>query len=210
MRVAPEVMNMVRRKDENGGTAVVERGNPEDIAARVAAADAEARRAAVVADIEEFRSVVQRIADGSEPDGKALAAIGSLAQRLRLPPDAVARSVRAVQEERRLQADIERTKGRIKDVKSREVELAAEIKAAEKKLLTLREELAEYAGLHRGYPYQAQAVAAVRAEHPLLFGEVEHLAERVIKADAAMSTDTFKPATNYPHLEGASRGTWEN
>lgn len=201
---------MVRRTKDDGGVAVVEAVNPDVIAARVAAADAESRRAQAAADIERWREIVASIADGHEPDGKTIAAIGSLAQRLRLPADAVAASVKALQDERRLQGELTATKQRIADVKAREQELAAQIKATEAQLVKLNAEVGTYHALHRGYPYQAQAVAAVRSEHPLLFGNVEHLVERIVKADAAMSTDTFKPARNYPNLEGLSRGTWEN
>jgi hypothetical protein len=201
---------MARRTKDDGGTAVMERkANPDEIAARVAAADAEARKAQAIADVLQWREVVASIADGHEPDGRTLAAIGDLARRLRLPPDAVARSVAAVQEHGRLQGECDRTRARIKDVKSREAELAAEMKATEAKLLALREELAEYAGLHRGYPFTAQAVAAVRSENPLLFGEPEHLAERLLKADTAMSGEVFKPGPQYAHLGNSSRGTWE-
>lgn len=209
MRVAPEVMNMVRRKDDNGGTAVVERGNPEDIAARVAAADAAARRAAVVADIEEFRSVVQRIADGSEPDGKALAAIGDLTRRLRLPVGAVSQAVKAVQDDRRHQAEVARIKGRLVEVKAREQELVAELKAAQARLLALQEELAEYRGLHASYPYVVQAANGNRGEHPLLFAPVEHVAEQLTAADSGMATATL--AAMVPQAmaaEGHSTATW--
>ena len=192
MTMALEVNMMVRRKDEHGGTAVVERGNPDDIAARVAAADAEARRAAIVGDIEEFRAVVQRIADGHEPDGRALAAIGDLARRLRLPVDAVSQAVKAVQDDRRHQAEIARIKGRLVEVKAREQELAAEFKAAQARLLALQEELAEYRGLHASYPYVVQAANGNRGEHPLLFAPVEHVAERLTAADAGMASATLK------------------
>lgn len=186
-------MTMIRRAKDNAGTAVLERtGNPDEIAARVAAADAEARRAAVVADIEQFRGIVSGIADGIEPDGKTLAAIGDLARRLRLPTDAVSRAVKAMQDERRLQAQVDDTKARLADVKAREVELAAEMKAAEAKLLALREEVAEYHALHRGYPYLVQAVSSVKGENPLLFSPVDVVAERLIKADGGMSIDTLK------------------
>jgi len=200
---------MVRRTKDDGAVAVAEAVNPDVIAARVAAADAEARKAEAAADVLRWREIVGSIADGHEPDGKTIAAIGTLAQRLHLPPDAVARSVKAVQEERRQQAAVDATKQRLADVKAREQELAAEIKATEARLRELNTEVGTYHALARGYPFQAQAVAAVRSENPLLFGDVEHLSERITKADAAMSTEVFKPAKNYPHLEGASRGGWE-
>lgn len=202
---------MVRRAKDDNATAVMERtGNPDDIAAKIAAADADARRAEAVNDIAEFRAVVERIADGIEPDGRALASIGDLARKLRLPPDAVSQAVRAVQDHRRLQAELDRTKQRIKDVKAREDELAAEIKAAQATLLALNEELAEYHGLHHGYPFQAHAVAAVKSENPLLFADLEHVAGRLLVADSGMSTATLNSMVPQRMvLEGhTSRGTW--
>lgn len=202
---------MIRRAKDNGGTAVIEQtGNPSDIAARVVAADAVARKAEAVVAVESYREIIGRIADGQEPNGKMLAAIGDLCRRLHLPPDAVARSVEAIHQERLLQAQVTHTKTRLADIKSREVELAAEIKATRAKLLALDEELAEYVGLHRGYPFQAQAVAAVRGDNPVLFAPVEAVADRLVSADAAMGSDTFaslvpQPATLQGHY---SSSTW--
>lgn len=199
---------MVRRRDD-GGTAVMERGNPEDIAARVATVEAEARRAAVMADIEQFREVVERIADGHEPDGKSLAAIGDLTRRLRLPVGAVSQAVKAVQDDRRHQAEVARIKGRLVEIKDREADLTREIKEAERKLLTLREELAEYVGLHRGYPYVVQAANGNRGDNPLLFAPVERVAERLTAADAGMASSTLKAMVPQPMAaEGHSTATW--
>lgn len=199
---------MVRRRDD-GGTAVMERGNPEDIAARVATVEAEARRAAVVADIEQFRGVVLRIADGHEPDGKALAAIGDLTRRLRLPVGAVSQAVKAVQDDRRHQAEVARIKGRLVEVKAREQELVAELKAAQARLLALQEELAEYRGLHAGYPFIVQAANGNRGDNPLLFAPVEQLAERLTAADAGMASSTLKAMVPQPMAaEGHSTATW--
>jgi len=199
------------RKNNDGAVAVMERGNPDDIAARVAALEVEARRAEATADVEQFRSIVVAIADGIEPDGKTLAAIGDLGRRLRLPPDSVSLAVKAIRDERRLQGECDRTTDRIKSVKAREVELAAEMKATEAKLLALREELAEYVGLHQGYPFQAIAVAHVRNENPLLFAAVAKVTDRLVAVDSGMSTAMFDSMKTKEwrvegHLSGAA---WE-
>ena len=199
------------RKNNDGAVAVIERGNPDDIAARVAAAEVKARRAEATADVEQFRRIVVAIADGIEPDGRTLAAIGDLGRRLRLPPDSVSLAVKAIRDERRLQGECDRTTDRIKSVKAREVELAAEMKAAEAKLLALREELAEYVGLHQGYPFQAIAVAHVRNENPLLFAAVEKVTDRLVAVDSGMSTAMFDSMKTQEwrvegHLSGAA---WE-
>lgn len=200
---------MVRRTKDDGGAGVMElTANPDAIAARVATADAEARKAEATADVERWREIVGMIADGHEPDGKTIAAIGELARRLRLPADAVASSVRAVQEERRLQGELTATKQRMADVKSRETELAQELRATEQRLRELNTELGTYHALHRGYPFQAQAVAAVRSENPLMFGDVASLVARITKADSDVGTDVFKAGPQYRHIESTTRGAW--
>ncbi|MBM4011848.1 MAG: hypothetical protein FJ286_10775, partial [Planctomycetes bacterium] len=68
---------MVRRTKDDGAVAVAEAVNPDVIAARVAAADAEARKAEAAADVLRWREIVGSIADGHEPDGKTIAAIGT-------------------------------------------------------------------------------------------------------------------------------------
>jgi hypothetical protein len=184
---------MVRRKNDDGATVVMERpATPEQIAARVAAADAEARKAELISDVEAWRRVVHDIAAGQEPDGKTLAAIGDLSRRLRLPPDSIARGVKAVQEERRLQGEADRMKQKIVSVKDREAELAAEIKAVEARLRELNTELGEYHSMHRGYPFAVHAVAAIKAEHPVVFAAPEHVADRLMAADSGMSLEALK------------------
>lgn len=184
---------MVRKTKDDGDTAVMERtGNPDDIAAKVAAADANARKAQALADVHEWRRVVSDIANGLEPDGKGLASIADLARRLRLPADAVARSVKAMQDERRLQGEADETKQRLVAITDREAELNREIRAAQARLLELNTELAEYVGLHRGYPYKAMAVAAVRSENPLMFADAGIVADRLIAAEAGIGTAVFK------------------
>jgi hypothetical protein len=187
---------MVRRTQrDDGGTAVIDNkptAAPADIAARVAAADADARLREAVAAVEQWRGIVRAIASGIEPDGPTLAAVGDLGRKLRLPPDALARAVAAVQEERRLQGECDTSRSRIAAIKAREPELAAEIKAAQAKLLALNEELAEYRGLHSAYPFAAQAVAAVKQDNPLVFAGAEIVAARLIAADNAVGTATLK------------------
>lgn len=203
---------MVRRSKSENDVAVMEPpARPEDIAARVAQADTDARKASAIGDIEQWRQIVTDIADGTEPDGKALAAIGDLARRLRLPPDAVGQSVAAIQADRRHQAEIKRCRDAIVDIKQREPALAAEIKQVERRLAELRSELAGYQGTHAGYPHAVQAANATRQENPLLFAEVEHVAQRLIAADSGMTTDLFKAMVSQPaRLEGhyTSTGAW--
>jgi hypothetical protein len=182
---------MVRRKDGNGA-AVIERKDPTDIAAMVQAVEAESRLAAIMADLEAFRGIVHGIADGQEPDAKMLAAMGDIGRRLHLPKDAVTRAVAAVQDERRHAAEVDRVKSRLVEVKAREPELAGEMRETEAKLLSLRRELNEYVGLHNTMPHAMMAVNGVRGENPLVFAALEHVAEKLLAADAGMSTAVFK------------------
>jgi hypothetical protein len=187
---------MVKRsRREDGGTVTVDntpQEKPVDLAARLAAAATEARRREAAAAIAEYRGIVHGLADGREPDGETLAAIGDLSGKLRLPPDALSRSVAALQEERRLRANLEEVRVKQAEIKAAEPRLAAEIRAAEKKLLELREQLAEYHAIASSYPWAFRAVAEVKAENPLVFGELEHVAARFVAADGAMGTATLK------------------
>lgn len=202
---------MVRRKNDSDMAVMEPPARPEDIAARVAQADIEARKASAVADIEQWRQIVTDIADGTEPDGKALAAIGDLARRLRLPPDAVGQSVKAIQADRRHQAEIIRARDAIVDIKQREPLLTAELKQVERRLAELRSELAGYAGTHTAYPFAVQAANATRQENPLLFAEVENVAQKLVAAESGMSSEMFKSMVpQRARLEGhyTSTGAW--
>jgi hypothetical protein len=200
---------MVRRTKDDGGAAVIER-SPTDIAAMVQAVEAESRRAAIMADLEAFRGIVHRIADGDQLDGKTLAAMADIGRRLHLPMDAVTRAVAAVQDERRHAAEVDRVKARLVEVKAREPELAREMRETEAKLLSLRRELNEYVSLHNTMPHAMMAVSGVRGENPLVFAALEHVAEKLLAADAGMSTSVFKgmqPQGVRP--EGHTRTNWE-
>jgi hypothetical protein len=200
---------MVRK---NSNTAVIDPpARPHDIAAKVAAHDIETRLAAARTDIEEWRRIAWAIADGHEPTGKELAAIGDLTRRLRLPPDSLGEAVRAIQTERRHQAEVERVRSSLVDIKAREPELVAEIKAAEQRVRELHAEVLNYQGIQAGYPYSVQAANAVRQENPLIFAEVEHVAQRLVAAESGMASGTIKgmvpqPATLQGHVK--TKGAW--
>ncbi len=194
---------MVKRKTDSDTAVIDPPATPEQIAARVAAADVEHRHAAAVADIVQWREIVTSIADGHEPSGKELAAIGDLARRLRLPPDAVGSSVRAIQTERRHQAEVARVRDRVTEIKDHEPQLRADIKAVEQRLLELRGQLGEYVGIHDSLHHTVRAAAEVRQENPLLFAAPEHVASRLVASDSGMALKTLTDMIPQPErLEG--------
>jgi hypothetical protein len=194
---------MVRRKNDSEVAVMEPPARPEDIAARVAQADIDARKSSAVADIERWRQIVHQIADGTEPDGKSLAAMGDLNRRLRLPPDSVAQAVRAIHASRKHDAEVDRVRDELVRIKSREPELAAEIKAAEQRVRELHAQVLNYQGIQAGYPYSVQAANAVRQENPLIFAEVEHVAQRLVAAESGMASGTIKGMIPQPErLEG--------
>jgi len=190
---------MVRRKNDSEVAVMEPPARPHDIAAKVAAHDIETRLTAARTDIEQWREIAWAIADGHEPTGKELALIGDLTRRLRLPPDSLGEAVRAIQTERRHQAEVERVRSSLVDIKAREPELVAEIKATRQKLTALISELDNYHGIQAGLPNTMRSASEIRQTNPLLFADIEHVAGRLVAADSGTGAETIKAMV--PQLE---------
>jgi len=203
---------MVRREKNDGGTAVAERlGNPDEIASRVEQAAVEARRDEVRADVVRWREIVNGVAAGREPSAADIRDIGAIAHRLRLPSDSVAIATAALKRADELDADTERFKKECADVQARKPELVAEIKATEQRLLDLR------ATLNLAIVSQSSIAATLSAanhhrnQHPLVFGNVEHVVNEVCRQDSAMGRSTLDGLKHRPQLaEGKTLVTWSN
>jgi hypothetical protein len=202
---------MVRRgTKDDGGTAVIEAtGNPSDIAARVEQAAVEARRDEVRADVLRWREIVNGVAAGREPSAADIRDIGAIAHRLRLPSDSVAIATHALKRADELDADTERFKKECADVQARKPELVAEIKAVEQRLLDLR------ATLNLAIVSQSSIAATLSAanhhrnQHPLVFGNVEHVVNEVCRQDLAMGRSTLDGLKHRPQLaEGKTLASW--
>jgi len=203
---------MVRTKSDASTAVMDPPASPEEIAGRMAAADVAERLALIAADVAEWRRVVLLIADGHDPDPKTVAAMAALCRRLKLQPDGIAEAVQAVQESRRHDAEVSRVRDALVKIKAREPELGREMKAAAARVRELHEEMAGYLGIQAGLPHAVQGAATVRQVNPLLFAKIEHVAERLLKADTGLAASTIKGLISHSsRLDGhvTSMGAWQ-
>ena len=201
---------MVKRKDYDGGTAVIERtGNPDEIAARVEQAAVEARRDEVRADVVRYREIVNVVAAGREPSAADIRDIGAIAHRLRLPSDSIAIGAAAIKRVEELDANTQRFKQECVEVQANKPALVAEIKAAEKRLLDLRAKL-DRAILSQGSIADVLSAAGHhRNQHPLVFADIEHVVGEVCRQDSAMGRSTLDGLKHRPMLAaGKTLASW--
>lgn len=201
---------MVRREKNDGGTAVIERlGNPDEIAARVEQAAVEARRDEVRADVLRWREIVNGVAAGREPPAADIRDIGAIAHRLRLPSDSIAIGTAAIKRADELDADSERFKQEAAEVQANKPALVAEIKATEQRLLDLRAKL-NLAIVSQGSMAEVLSAASHhRIQHPMLWGDIEHVVGEVCRHDAAMGQNTLDALKHRPMVaEGKTLASW--
>ena len=201
---------MVRREKNDGGTAVVERtGNPDEIAARVEQAAVEARRDEVRADLLRWREIVTSVAAGREPSATDIRDIGAIGTRLRLPSDSIAIGTAAIKRADELDADTERFKQEAAEVQANKPALVAEIKATEQRLLDLRAKL-NLAIVSQGSMAETLSAATHhRHQHPMVFGNVQHVVDEVCRQDSAMGRSTLDGLKHRPMVaEGKTLTSW--
>ena len=200
---------MMVRKNNDGATAVIERGNPDDIAARVEHAAVEARRDEVRADLLRWREIVTSVAAGREPSAADIRDIGAIAHRLRLPSDSIAIGTAAIKRADELDADTERFKKECADVQARKPELVAEIKAAERRLLDLRAKLDLAIASQGSMAETVSAATHQRHQHPMVFANVDHVVDEVCRQDSAMGRSTLDGLRHRPMVaEGKTLASW--
>ena len=200
---------MMVRKNNDGAVAVIERGNPDDIAARVEQATADARRDEVRADVLRWREIVISVAAGREPSAADIRDIGAIAHRLRLPSDSIAIGTAAIKRVAELDANTQRFKRECAEVQANKPALIAEIKAAEKRLLDLRAKL-DLAILSQGSIADVLSAAGHhRNQHPMVWANVEHVVDEVCRQDSAMGRSTLDGLKHRPMVvEGKSFASW--
>jgi hypothetical protein len=201
---------MVRRKDDDGGTAVIERtGNPDEIAARVEQAAVEARRDEVRADVLRWREIVTGVSAGREPSAADIRDIGAIAHRLRLPSDSIATGAAAINRCAELDANFERFKQEAAEVQAGKAELVAEIKATERRLRDLRAKLDLAILSQSSIADVLSAAGHHRNQHPLVFADIEHVVGEVCRQDSAMGRSTLDGLKHRPMVvEGKSFASW--
>jgi len=153
------------------------------IAAKVSQLEHDKRLARAVSDVERWREIVLSVASGKEPDGQQLADIGAICVRLRLPSDALLISVNAHREHQRTAAEATRIRSEMADTRSRRDEVFAEIKRLEQELHDRRLELQKYHANASSLPGWLGAKNDVEAKHPILFGDLQHIATSLVAAN---------------------------
>lgn len=140
----------------------------------------EIRRESVVGEVKRWREVCQGIADGREPDGKTLAEIAEIADRLSLPVNALADDVAALVELKRL---AEKAAKKQTERESLEAQ-APELKAA---LATARQEVERTTLLLRRIDVLVSSEAGagistqrLKAANPRLFADADHAADAIL------------------------------
>ena len=173
---------MPRKYTEESNVATLPPADPAAISARVAELEQGKRTARAVADLERWREIVVSVATGKEPDGQQLADIGAICVRLKLPPDALAIHVDAFVQHRRHAIELDRTRKAMHDTRGRRDELFAQVKRLEKELLDTRMEIDAYHANAAGLPPIMGAKNDIEKKYPVMFGDPQHVAARVLNA----------------------------
>jgi hypothetical protein len=181
----------------------------QELAVLLQQAAVEARRDEVRADVVRWREIVNAVAAGREPSAADIRDIGTIAHRLRLPPDSIAIATAAIKRCEQLDASTERLKQECAAVQANKPALVAEIKAAEKRLLDLRAKL-DRAILSQGSIADVLSAAGHhRNQHPLVFADIEHVVGEVCRQDSAMGRSTLDGLKHRPMVvEGKSFASW--
>ena len=202
---------MVRKTRDDGATAVIERGNPDDIAARVEHATVKARRDEVRADVLRWREIVISVAAGREPSAADIRDIGAIAHRLRLPSDSIAIGTAAIKRFEELDAHTQRFKQECAEVQAAKPALVAEIKATEKRLFDLRAKLNLAIASQGSMADVLSAAGHHRNQHPMVWADIEHVVGEVCRQDSAMGRSTLDGLKHRPMVaEGKTLASWSN
>jgi hypothetical protein len=161
----------------------LEPADPVAIAAKVSQLEHDKRLARAVADVERWREIVLSVASGKEPDGQQLADIGAICVRLKLPPDALAIHVAAFLQHGQHSIELDRSRKAMQDTRGRRDELFAQVKRLEKELLDTRMEIDAYHANAGGIPGLMGAKNDIEAKHPVIFGDVQHIATSLVAAN---------------------------
>jgi hypothetical protein len=185
---------------EESNVATLPPADPAAIAAKVAELEHDKRTSRTIADLERWREIVVSVAAGKEPDGQQLADIGAICVRLKLPPDALAIHVAALVQHGRHATELDRTRQAMQDTRARRDELFAKIKRLEKELLDARLEIEHYQANAGGLPGMIGAKNEIESKYPVMFGQLEQVAERFL--DAGVGTVSRPVAATATAWEG--------
>lgn len=152
---------------------------------RTALADAaqrtqDIRRETVVRDVSRWLETCQGIASGREPDGRMLAEVAEIADRLSLPHNALADDVAALVEHKRLvdKAAAKRAERESLEAQAPELQKAlADAKKEVERITLLFRRITSLTGSEVGI---AQSAAKVKADNPRLFQPAETAADSIL------------------------------
>ena len=168
--------------DVDGGLAVAElpKRSPTEIAADAAARSEEMRRAALIVDVENWRAIVAKIAQGDEPSGEELRDIAELASRLKLPEGSLAAHVAVLEQDKRLHESLANQKELGAKAEARSPLLQKELEAARRRVAELVAEADANFYTQADVGHLTHRVGAYRQKNPMMFQPVELLAEQMI------------------------------
>ena len=145
------------------------------------------RRESVVSDVSRWLELCQSIADGREPDGRTLAEIAEIADRLTLPHNALADDVAAIAEHKRLvdKAAAKRAEREALEAQAPELQKAlADAKNEVERITLLFRRVTSLTGSEIAI---SQSAGTVKANNPRLFQPAESFADSVIAERSRLS-----------------------
>ena len=166
---------------ENVAIVAEPRRTPAEIVAEAASATDTIRQSAIAASLSRWRELVFSIAAGEAPTSDELATIARLADCLRLPAGALARDVAAAVEEKRIAEELRRSRAVGAAAEERAPLMEREIEEANRRLNDLKHEAITNFYAQGDPAYVGHRHGDFRDKHPILFGDAECLAARMVK-----------------------------
>lgn len=145
------------------------------------------RRDAIISDVSRWREVCQGIATGREPDGRTLAEVADIADRLSLPHNALAEDVAALVEHSRLNERLakKRAEREALDAQAPELKVALDVAKKEVERITLL--LRRIDSLTSSEISAELSVGKLKADNPRLFQPHEKVADATILERSRLS-----------------------
>jgi len=208
--MSPRSQKLCSRVDGGSTATLPPPVDANEIARRVSASETERQLAEAKSAVERWRKIVADVASGVEPDGRVIADIGELVRFLRLPSDALAIHVAAYQENDRLERIIESHRDELKTTRSKNDEIAAEVKRLEARLAELRLVVQKYHATANSYPSLLGARNEHQSKSPVLFADVDAIVSRMHRTQNSRGLQTFSATAATASPSPVSVGSWES
>ena len=165
---------------ENSAIVAEPRRTPAEIVAEAARAADAIRQSAIASSLTQWRTLVFSIAAGEETTSDELATIARLADCLRLPAGALSRDVAAAVEEKRIAEELRRSRAVGAAAEARAPLMQRETEEATRRLNDLKAEACTNFYDQGNPAWAAHRHGDFRDKHPILFGDAEGLAARMV------------------------------